>query len=159
MQKADDAKTRLAPKFSRRSLKTVGLVLFSLVMLALPFAFFAPPSATLQVGENAYELVVAAKEQTQQKGLGGRAELAQNQGMLFVFDKPAEQCFWMKDMRFPIDIIWLDSDKRVTHMEQNVAPESYPEQFCGDNTTQYVIELNAGEVVRSGVKPGSTLKL
>ncbi len=159
MQKADDAKTKSAPKFSGRLLKTAGLVMLALGMLALPFAFFAPPSATLQAADYTYELMIAATEQAQQKGLGGRAQLAQDHGMLFVFEKPAAQCFWMKDMRFPIDIIWLDSAKRVTYVAPNVAPDSYPQQYCGDATTKYVIELNAGEVQRAGIKLGDRLKL
>ena len=79
--------------------------------------------------------------------------------MLFVFAKPSVQCFWMKDMQFPIDIIWLDSTKKVTHIETNVDPMTYPKQYCGDDTTKYVIELRAGEAAAAQIAVARTLNL
>ncbi|MFA5999964.1 MAG: DUF192 domain-containing protein [Candidatus Paceibacterota bacterium] len=78
------------------------------------------------------------------RGLSGRDSLEKNQGMLFVFDQPAERSFWMKDMNFPIDIIWLGMDKKVTHIEKDVQPESYPATFSGGSDALYVLEVNAG---------------
>ena len=55
------------------------------------------------------------------KGLAVKNQLKENEAMLFVFDDPAEHSFWMKDMKFPIDIIWLDSDGKVVHIEKNLS--------------------------------------
>lgn len=85
--------------------------------------------------------------------------LAKDRGMVFVFDKPGTQCMWMKNMQFPIDIIWLDEAKKVTSIVPNVSPSSYPMQYCGATTTKYVIELNAGETKRAGIKLGDNLQL
>lgn len=80
----------------------------------------------------------------QQKGLSDRSRLSRNTAMLFTYDKPGERCIWMKDMRFSIDIVWLNAAQEITRVEHRVAPETYPETFCAANT-QYVIEMNAGQ--------------
>jgi uncharacterized membrane protein (UPF0127 family) len=90
------------------------------------------------------------------KGLSDRVSLPENTGLLFVFENPAEQCIWMKDMRFPIDIIWLDENKTIRKIEQNVSPDTFPATFCFENTN-YVLELNAGKVESSGLKLGQEL--
>ncbi len=77
--------------------------------------------------------------------------------MLFVFEGVAVQCFWMKDMHFSIDIIWLDAEKRVVHIEKDVSPETYPRTFCPSKPAKYVIELSAGEASRSSIRPGQKL--
>lgn len=130
----------------------------ALVMMFLLFMFIRPSKATLRSGEVKYSLDIAASESVQQRGLGSKQTLARDEGMLFVFNKPSVRCMWMKDMRFPIDIIWLDSAKKVTYIAANVAPETYPEQYCGDASTKYVVELKAGEAKRTGIDLGKTLK-
>src|SRR5215211_6306582 len=56
------------------------------------------------------------------KGLAVKNQLKENETMLFVFEDSAKHPFWMKDIKFPIDIIWLDSDGKVVHIEQNLEP-------------------------------------
>lgn len=88
----------------------------------------------------------------QQLGLSGRQDLGDNSGMLFVFDDSSiERCFWMKDMNFAIDMVWLDSDKKVVHIENDVAPETYPNSFCPDQPAKYVLEVNAGRAEQLGI--------
>jgi uncharacterized membrane protein (UPF0127 family) len=65
--------------------------------------------------------------------------------MLFIFDKPATYPFWMKDMKFPIDVVWLNSDHNVVTVKSNVSPASYPETFQNSAPAQYVLELKAGQ--------------
>ena len=62
----------------------------------------------------------------------------------------------MKDMRFPLDVIWLDADKAVVQVTADAKPSSYPQQFCADKS-QYVVELPAGAATQAGVQPGQTL--
>lgn len=92
------------------------------------------------------------------KGLSGRTSLPQDQGMLFTYSQPGEYCFWMKDMQFPIDIIWVDADKKVINVHENVPPESYPEEFCPDKPAMYVIEVNAGVAKQAYLSSGSQLQ-
>lgn len=93
----------------------------------------------------------------QERGLGGRLNLTADQGMLFRFTRPNKTCFWMKDMRFSLDIIWFGGDKKVNHIAQNVVPETYPSTFCPDQDAQYVLEVNAGTISRLGIKAGDSI--
>jgi uncharacterized membrane protein (UPF0127 family) len=104
-----------------------------------------------------YQLQVADTAAERSKGLGGLSVLSQDTGMLFVYDYPSKECFWMKDMRFALDIIWLNTRKQVVYMAQRVAPETYPETYCPDTPARYVIELPAGAAARGGVHTGDTL--
>ena len=88
------------------------------------------------------------------RGLSGREGLADKHAMTFVFDGMGERCFWMKDMRFSIDIAWLDQHKKVVAVEQNVAPETYPQNFCHQG--QYVIEFTSGTIQKYGISRGDT---
>jgi len=112
---------------------------------------------TLLVNGRSFSLEVASTEQSRELGLGNRASLPANHGMLFVFDHVAPECFWMKDMHFPLDMIWVSSDKKVVHIEQNVAPSTYPNSFCPATPVKYVIELNAGTAVSADIRNGEPL--
>jgi len=86
--------------------------------------------------------------------LSNREKLAENQGMLFVFDHTDYHSFWMKDMRFAIDIIWIDENKKVVDITHNAEPESYPKIFKPSLPAQYVLEVNAGWAEEHRVKVG-----
>jgi hypothetical protein len=111
----------------------------------------------LRTGSKKYTLFVVSTPTTQQLGLGQRASLPKDQGMLFVFGQAAQQCFWMKDMHFPLDMIWLSPSHRVEHIQPDVSPKTYPNSFCPDVTAQYVIELNAGQASAAGIYTGERL--
>lgn len=118
-----------------------------------------PPNGCngLLVRKACYPLERADTNQTRIKGLSGRENLPPRTGMLFVFERPAEQCIWMKDMSFSLDIIWLDEAKKITKIEQNVSPDTYPATFCADET-KYVIELNSGDAQDLGLSPDQQLE-
>ena len=90
------------------------------------------------------ELEVARTPEEQTRGLSGRESLAENAGMLFVYERPSLPGFWMKEMNFPIDIIWIGSDKRIVDISENIAPETFPQLFHPRVPAQYVLEVNAG---------------
>lgn len=159
MQKPDLEKIKSEHKPLKRTVAKAALVTTAVVVLLVPFFIMRPATVTLRADGVEYELDIATSEAAQQRGLGGREVLAQDEGMLFIFDKPAVRCMWMKDMLFPTDMIWLDSTKKVTYIAPNVTPDSYPQQYCGDESTKYVIELNAGEAKRADIRTGQTLKL
>jgi len=108
----------------------------------------------VQVGGRRYDLQIAATPSARTAGLSGRHSLAADQGMLFAFTKPAIQCMWMKDMYMALDMLWLDHDEQVVHLETNVSPDSYPKKFCSPQPTQYVIELPAGQVAQASIADG-----
>lgn len=90
---------------------------------------------------------IAATDEQRTEGLSVKDSLAENEAMLFVFDNEAEHTFWMKNMKFPIDIIWIDTDKTVVHIEHNLQPCS-SELFCPTykpiDDSLYVLETVGG---------------
>lgn len=102
---------------------------------------------------------VAASLVQQVRGLSGRAGLAADQGMLFVYDEPGLRSFWMKDMNFPIDIIWIGKDRRVIDVDAGVRPDSYPQTFQSPAPAQFVLEVNAGMAEHQGIVPGAFVDL
>jgi uncharacterized membrane protein (UPF0127 family) len=104
---------------------------------------------------------VAANDEQRTKGLSVKDSLAENKAMLFVFDSSQEHSFWMKDMKFPIDIIWLDSNKTAIHIEHNLEPCSFG-VFCPtykpDNDALYVLETSAGFAERHDIVEGAKVE-
>lgn len=141
-------------------LGVLGVIILTSVLAvlgAVVFGYTKNRGYSLQANRTSFHLSVADTPESRAKGLGGRENMAVDQGMIFVFSEPAMQCFWMKDMHFPIDIIWLDSDRKVVHIETDVSQESYPEKFCPQKLAKYVLELRAGQAKRSEIRQGQTL--
>lgn len=90
-----------------------------------------------------------------EKGLSGTASLPADNAMLFIFDKSDNPVIWMKDMNYPIDIVWLNNEKQVVHMVKNAQPSGYPkEKFQSATPARYVIELPSGTIERTGITQG-----
>jgi uncharacterized membrane protein (UPF0127 family) len=133
------------------------LVIASVITLICCIAFFTRSTQdTLTVNDHTYHLQVVSTETAMEKGLGGREYMPSGEGMLFDMGRNMEQCYWMKGMRFPLDIIWVNDDYQVTHIERSLEPASYPKRYCGDG--RYVIELNAGQSDVAGIKLGQSLR-
>lgn len=111
---------------------------------------------TLLFGDKKITVDVADTEDKRVQGLSGRSGLDKNAAMLFVFSQASQQCMWMKDMKFSLDMVWLDKSKNVIKIVENVAPSTYPESFCADNA-KYVVEFNAGMVKENNIKIGQNL--
>lgn len=97
----------------------------------------------LKVGGVSVRTEIAETPEERRRGLGGRDALLENHGMLFVFDTPAPYGIWMEDMRFAIDILWLNAEGKIVDLKQNVVPETYPEVFYPKEDALYVLELPA----------------
>ena len=111
-----------------------------------------------KLGNECYVLDRADTAEEQIQGLSGRMGLAPKTGMLFDFKSVDTVCMWMKDMRFDIDIVWLDSNKMVTKIERGLTPATYPAMYCGE-ATKYVIELPSGDANRIGLALGNRVNL
>lgn len=101
---------------------------------------------------------IANTEELRTEGLSGRTRLSMGRGMIFIFDKAGFYGFWMKDMNFPIDIIWLDEDWTVVDITPNAKPSSYPESFIPMSPAKYVIEVPAYFTTRSRITIGDTVE-
>ncbi len=100
-------------------------------------------------------MVVENKEDLA-RGLSGMPSLEPTEGMLFIFDQPDYHGIWMKDMRFPIDIMWLDSNRKIIYRKENVHPDTYPESFEPPNKARFVIETNAHYMSTFDIQVGDT---
>lgn len=135
---------KVSAKKIKLALKAALGVLFLGIVAILTMGISKDKSPENCSGISCYHLERADSSSERAQGLSGRTGLKPKTGMLFVFDRPDKQCFWMKDMQFPIDMIWADSNKKIIKIEKNVSPTTYPEQYCADNT-QYVVELANNE--------------
>lgn len=94
-----------------------------------------------------------------EQGLSGRASLDADQAMLFVFDRPDLVGFWMKDMKFSIDMLWVDKNLKVVSFQTDVSPDTYPKTFYPRDLSKYVIEFPAGTLSALAVKEGDTVSI
>lgn len=101
---------------------------------------------------------IAADPNQKSLGLGVRNNMTEAEGMLFPFESEARHGFWMNGMKFPIDIIWLDSGKKVVHIEPDLKPcpsvLDCP-NYVPDSNAMYVLETVAGFSERHGVIVGT----
>ena len=108
-----------------------------------------------------FTMVVMDTEAGRKQGLSGVASLQPSAGMLFVFDADAPQSMWMKEMNFPLDMIWLDGNKQVVHIEQNVPKPTADEislpTYQSSIPARYVIEVGAGTTLAEKLGVGQTL--
>lgn len=104
-----------------------------------------------------FEAELARSAQEHQKGLSGRDCIGDNQAMLFTFDKPGQYGFWMKDMKFAIDVIWISPDKKIAAIEKDFKPETYPENAVNekDKPALYVLEVKSGTTNELGLQLGT----
>jgi len=106
-----------------------------------------------------FGVYIADTDYLRNKGLSETSSLASNYGMLFVFPEDDLYGFWMKDMFFPIDIIWIDKNLVIVHIETNVLPETYPKVFFPSVPARYVLELSAGQSDFLKLKIGDSIKI
>lgn len=116
------------------------------------------PTKVIQVAGLPITVSIADTPATQRLGLGGRLGLNPNEGMLFVFPRDDVYAFWMKDMHFSIDIIWLAVDGTVITIAPDVSPSTYPHNFVPTAPSRYVLELSAGFSARHGLKVGDIVR-
>ena len=149
---------------SANSWRSLSVVAFVLVLAGL-FYFGSirgvsqSPGASVILDGKTISVSIADTEAAREKGLGGRTSLGLDEGMLFVFPKEGKYAFWMKDMRFAIDIVWLSKDGTIIYMKENVSPNTYPASFAPATPAMYVLELPAGYVGSHGVKVGDKAAL
>ena len=112
---------------------------------------------SLSVGRATLAAEVVQKPAELKKGLAGRKKLESQQAMLFVFPQDKRWTIWMKGMDIPLDILWLDANKKVIHIETDVQPDGEPhKEYQPDKPARYVVEAAAGVVKRYGIRVGQS---
>lgn len=132
--------------------------------LDLPFLPQQTTLAKLDINGHILKVEIANTQSKRSKGLGGRSNLPEDQGMLFVFDKADKYPFWMKGLKFPLDFIWIKGDL-VVDILPNVPPpkdgqsdESLP-IYQSRVEIDKVLEINGGIAEKLGLKIGDTVKI
>ncbi|MDO8573009.1 MAG: DUF192 domain-containing protein [bacterium] len=113
----------------------------------------------LKVGNINIYVDIADTPLLRESGLSGRNTLLDNQGMYFVFDRSGIYSFWMKEMNFPIDIIWIGEHMSVVDITESVLPSSFPQTFTSRVPARYVLEVQAGFAERHRVNIGDQVLL
>lgn len=139
----------------------VVIIVAAYFLIAQKYPFFGGRESEyylVRIGTKNFKLEIADTEEKQIKGLSGRDSLPENQGMIFLFDKPASYGMVMDGMKFPLDFIWLRG-KSAVDIRPNVHLDEclYSRPCYPQSEADTVIELNAGMVARTGVKIGDYL--
>ena len=109
---------------------------------------------TVTIGTTVVSVEIADTAALQKGGLSGRRGLAEDSGMLFVFEKPGIYGFWMKDMQFPIDILWISPNRRVIGVAESLTPSSFPAVYYPPQEISFALELPAGLTKRKSIREG-----
>jgi uncharacterized membrane protein (UPF0127 family) len=112
----------------------------------------------ITAGTNTINSELALTDNQRNTGLGKRKCIGPEQGMLFVFKKPDYYPFWMKDMKFPIDIIWINQNKTVNKVKADVSPSTYPGSFTNSQPAMYILEIQAGRAQQLNITEGTSLQ-
>jgi uncharacterized membrane protein (UPF0127 family) len=122
-------------------------------------------SKQITIGGKQISVEIADTDAKRQKGLGGRESLADDRGMLFIFDqKDTTPSFWMKDMKFALDIIWINDDK-IVKIDKNIpnppsgTADNQLKLYRPQNPIDYVLEVNTGFSDKNNVKVGDSVEL
>jgi uncharacterized membrane protein (UPF0127 family) len=146
------------------TLMIAGIVLVVAAGIATYFFLFQkenPPlrNNTVKIGNAVFNVEIASSSMEKARGLSFRASLGEADGMLFLFSRPAVQNFWMKDMNFPLDMIWIGGNK-VIGIAENVEPQPNApllKIYSSPDGTDSVLEVNAGETSKNKIKVGDTV--
>jgi len=109
----------------------------------------------LTVGMHSIRAQLAITPLQRQIGLMHRREMPMHEGMLFVFDEPQQQCFWMRNTFMPLSIAFLGEDGTVVNIA-DMKPQS-DESHCSARPVRYALEMNQGWFAKRGVKPGTRI--
>ena len=127
------------------------LVIFVLAVQNMPTSV---NTTSLTIGKTEVNAEILNTHTERVRGLSGREKLESDNVLLFVFEEEDFHSIWMKDMNFPIDIIWLDTNLEIIHIEERVSPDTYPKVFYPSTKSLYVIETVSNFVLEHGIKIG-----
>jgi uncharacterized protein len=139
-------------------LRRAGLVFVALVALSAT-AQTGPqlqlPRTKLNAGMHVLDVQLAQTPEQRQIGLMWRKDMPQHEGMLFVFEQPAKQCFWMRNTLLPLSAAFVADDGTIVNIA-DMKPQS-DDSHCSDKPVRFVLEMNQGWFAKRQIKPGYQL--
>ncbi len=153
--------------------KVIIPIVFILALVTVAWFFRASPrvasipkggSAQITIGDAAYSIEIAETMASQIQGLSSRDSLAQGHGMLFIFQDSAPRSFWMYQMKFPLDIIWINENKVIGFAQDVPPPVGGPANFMpptvnSPGPADMVFEVPAGTVANDGIVEGAEVQV
>ena len=115
----------------------------------------------VELGGQRYQVEVADTDAERERGLMFRDELPAGHGMLFIHEREEPQAYWMKNTRIPLDILYFDDARRLVAQQRDVPPCSLGDAcppYPSNAAARFVLELNAGEAQRLGLRDGTSLR-
>ena len=114
------------------------------------------PRTTLSAGIHQLQVQVAQTQEQHATGLMFRTDMPQQEGMLFVFNAPSKQCFWMKNTLIPLTAAFVADDGTIVNLEDMQAQTT--QSHCSTKPVRYVLEVNQGWFAKKGIKAGDKLR-
>jgi len=114
------------------------------------------PAIRLGAGMHVIQAEVAQSPDERSTGLMFRKSMATNDGMLFAFEQPGQQCFWMKNTLLPLSAAFIADDGSIVNIE-DMKPQTL-DSHCSEKPVRFVLEMNQGWFAKRGIKPGSRLQ-
>lgn len=114
------------------------------------------PVVSLTAGMHVIKAEVASNEEQRRQGLMFREKMAQNEGMVFVFDAPAQVCMWMKNTLIPLSVAFIDNEGRIVNIE-DMQPQT-TDSHCAERPVRYALEMNQGWFTKRHINPGMTIQ-
>jgi uncharacterized membrane protein (UPF0127 family) len=143
-------------------MRVIVVVALVLVLVAGIFAIIQATSSssgttTVVINGNVISVELFDTPEEQALGLSGRTDLSPNTGALFAYGQSGNHSIWMKDMRFSIDVLWLDENGRVVDFVDDMRPDTYPNTFAPTTPTHYVLELPDSALTDYGISIGTVV--
>jgi uncharacterized protein len=113
------------------------------------------PRVKLSAGMHVIDAQVASTPDERATGLMHRKEMPQHEGMLFVFESPSQQCFWMKNTLLPLSVAFVADDGTIVNVDE-MKPQTL-DSHCSARPVRYVLEMNTGWFSKKGLKAGQKL--
>lgn len=109
----------------------------------------------MAVGDGVFETRVAQTPERRNEGLSNVQYLESNEAMLFIFDSSDKWAMWMKNMKIPLDILWLDQSQKVIYIVKGASPDDFPKSYVPNDPALYVLEVPQGTVDAKNIRIGS----
>jgi uncharacterized protein len=176
MLNKNPGKIKLAPKLGGKHLPLLAIVMVLVIVVVLALVFGGYDSTKNSTSQNCgpyrddravtinkvtFKAEVPDSQAAAAKGLGGRPCILPDEAMLFPFTQPGQYAFWMKGMKFPIDMIWINSNHQIVLDVTDVPPSSYPSKKIANPANfpaQYVLEIKANQSKELGITLGTTVQ-
>ena len=143
-------------------MKHINCILISIIITIASFASYAHAPQThlqravLSLGMFQIDAQIARTPEERQIGLMFRAQMPQAEGMIFIFEDPSKQCFWMKNTILPLTAAFIADDGTILNLA-DMKPQT-TETHCSAKPVRFVLEMNQGWFAKKGIKAGSKLK-